>query len=397
MFLKNKLYSLDKMKFQNFSLRNNSQWLLICVLVLIVFFILWNLYLLVQQTESDERQRMELWALAQQQFTENINLNDDVDPLIFNVLTSENNIPMIVVDADENIVSFNNIDRQRAVARDSAFLKKTLARIKRENPPIDIVFGDTINQQIYYGNSSLLNKLRLYPLALFLVIMSMGILLFVYLRASQIAQQNKLWTGMAKETAHQIGTPLSSLLGWVSLLKSKGVEEASHMEKDLNRLEVITHRFSKIGSLPSLKQTDVVAVTLEVFEYLKLRTPKGIELSFHSQIKSQNIPLNSELYSWVIENLIKNSIDSLKDKGRIEIKILGNEENIEVLVQDSGSGIPKKMHKKVFNPGVTTKKRGWGLGLSLAKRIVEEYHGGKISLLKTGKKQGACFRIELPR
>jgi hypothetical protein len=141
---------------------------------------------------------------------------------------------MIVVDADENIVSFNNIDRQRAVARDSAFLKKTLARIKRENPPIDIVFGDTINQQIYYGNSSLLNKLRLYPLALFLVIMSMGILLFVYLRASQIAQQNKLWTGMAKETAHQIGTPLSSLLGWVSLLKSKGVEEASHMEKDLN-------------------------------------------------------------------------------------------------------------------------------------------------------------------
>ena len=154
MFLKNKLYSLDKMKFQNFSLRNNSQWLLICVLVLIVFFILWNLYLLVQQTESDERQRMELWALAQQQFTENINLNDDVDPLIFNVLTSENNIPMIVVDADENIVSFNNIDPQRAVARDSAFLKKTLARIKRENPPIDIVFGDTINQHDIYETDS---------------------------------------------------------------------------------------------------------------------------------------------------------------------------------------------------------------------------------------------------
>ena len=242
------------MKFPTFSWKDNSQWLLIITLVIMVFFILWNLFLLVQQTEGDERQRMELWALAQQQFTQNIDLNEDVDPLIFNVLTSENNIPMIVVDADDRIVSFNNIDPQKAVMRDSAYLKKTLARIKRENPPIDIVYENTVNQRMYYGNSSLLNKLRFYPLALLLVVLIMTSLLVVYLRATQTAIQNKLWTGMAKETAHQIGTPLSSLLGWVSLLKSKGIEEAKHMENDLKRLETITHRFSKIGSLPNLKK-----------------------------------------------------------------------------------------------------------------------------------------------
>lgn len=384
------------MKFPAFSWRDNSRWLLICALVLVVFFILWNLYLLVQQTESDERQRMELWALAQQQFTQNIDLNEDVDPLIFNVLTSENNIPMIVVDADDRIVSFNNIDPQRAVARDSAFLKKTLARIKRENPPIEIVYENTVNQRMYYGNSSLLNKLRLYPLALLLVVLSMGTMLFVYLKATQSALQNKLWTGMAKETAHQIGTPLSSLLGWVSLLQSKGVDEAKHMEKDLKRLETITHRFSKIGSLPTLTKTDVVAATEEVFEYLKLRTPKGIDMVFSSEVKKKEIRLNKELYCWVIENLIKNSIDALKDKGAIQLQISDKAKQIEILVQDNGVGIPKKMHKKIFMPGVTTKKRGWGLGLSLSRRIVEEYHNGKIGLHKTGKKQGTCFKIELP-
>ena len=367
------------MKFPAFSWRDNSRWLLICALVLVVFFILWNLYLLVQQTESDERQRMELWALAQQQFTQNIDLNEDVDPLIFNVLTSENNIPMIVVDADDRIVSFNNIDPQRAVARDSAFLKKTLARIKRENPPIEIVYENTVNQRMYYGNSSLLNKL-----------------LFVYLRATQSALQNKLWTGMAKETAHQIGTPLSSLLGWVSLLQSKGVDEAKHMEKDLKRLETITHRFSKIGSLPTLTKTDVVAATEEVFEYLKLRTPKGIDMVFSSEFKKKEIRLNKELYCWVIENLIKNSIDALKDKGTIQLQISDKAKQIEILVQDNGVGIPKKMHKKIFTPGVPTKKRGWGLGLSLSRRIIEEYHNGKIGLQKTEKKQGTCFKIELP-
>ena len=384
------------MKFPTFSWKDNSRWLLIITLVIMVFFILWNLFLLVQQTEGDERQRMELWALAQQQFTQNIDLNEDVDPLIFNVLTSENNIPMIVVDADDRIVSFNNIDPQKAVMRDSAYLKKTLARIKRENPPIDIVYENTVNQRMYYGNSSLLNKLRFYPLALLLVVLIMTSLLVVYLRATQTAIQNKLWTGMAKETAHQIGTPLSSLLGWVSLLKSKGIEEAKHMENDLKRLETITHRFSKIGSLPNLKKNDLVAATKEVFEYLSLRTPKSIEMRFSSKTPKKEILLNKELYCWVIENLIKNSIDALKDKGVIELQITEKNSHVEIWVQDTGQGIPKNMHKKIFLPGVTTKKRGWGLGLSLSKRIIEEYHNGKIGLQKTAKNKGTCFKIELP-
>lgn len=384
------------MKFPTFSWKDNSRWLLISALVVMVFYVLWNLYLLVEQAESDERQRMELWAIAQQQFTQNIDLNEDVNPMIFNVLTSEKNIPMIVVDADDRIVSFNNIDPQRAVMRDSVYLKKILTRIKRENPPIEIVYESTVNQRMYYGNSSLLNKLRFYPLALLLVVVFMTTLLVVYFRATQTALQSKLWTGMAKETAHQIGTPLSSLLGWVSLLQSKGVEEAKHMEKDLKRLETITHRFSKIGSLPSLKKTDLVDASKEVFEYLRLRTPKGIEMHFSSQTQKKVILLNRELYCWVIENLIKNSVDALKDKGLIELQIKEKSKHIEILVQDSGVGIPKKMQKKIFTPGITTKKRGWGLGLSLSKRIIEEYHNGKISLQKTAKNNGACFKIELP-
>ena len=243
---------------------------ILVVLTATVVFILWSLFQLVKQTETDERQRMEVWALAQKQFVKDIDLNDDVDPLIFEVLTSENSIPMIVVDQYDNIVSFNNIDPQRALLKDSLLLKKTLEDLKKQNDPIEIVFENAVNQRMYYGQSTILEKLKLYPGALLLVLLTISSLVFFYLRTSQIAIQNKLWTGMAKETAHQLGTPISSLMGWVSMLKTKGVEDTitMPMEADLKRLETITNRFSKIGSLPIKKRTDIVRASRDVFDYL---------------------------------------------------------------------------------------------------------------------------------
>ena len=238
-----------------FDWKSKGRMTILVVLTAMVVFILWNLFQLVKQAEIDERHRMEVWALAQKQFVKDIDLNDDVDPLIFEVLTSENSIPMIVVDEYDNIVSFNNIDPQRALLKDSLLLKNTLKDLIKQNDPIEIVFENAVNQRMYYGQSSVLEKLKLYPGALFLLLLTIGALVFFYLRTFQIAVQNKLWTGMAKETAHQLGTPISSLMGWVSMLKTKGVEDTiiMPMEDDLKRLETITNRFSKIGSLPVMK------------------------------------------------------------------------------------------------------------------------------------------------
>ena len=250
-----------------FDWKSKGRMLILVLLTATVVFILWSLFQLVKQTEIDERHRMEVWALAQKQFVKDIDLNDDVDPLIFKVLTSENSIPMIVVDEYDNIVSFNNIDPQRAQLKDSLLLKNTLKDLKKQNDPIEIVFENAVNQRMYYGQSTILEKLKLYPSALLLLLLTISGLVFFYLRTSQIAVQNKLWTGMAKETAHQLGTPLSSLMGWVSMLKTKGVEDTitMPMEADLKRLETIANRFSKIGSLPVMKNTDIVEASRNVF------------------------------------------------------------------------------------------------------------------------------------
>ncbi|MGB1942195.1 MAG: sensor histidine kinase, partial [Flavobacteriaceae bacterium] len=265
-------------------MKSQSRLVILILLSATVALILWSLFRLVKQTEIDERQRMEVWALAQKQFVKDIDLNDDVDPLIFEVLTSENSIPMIVVDENDKIISFNNINPQRALLNDSLLLKNTLKNLKKQNDPIEIVFENAVNQRMYYGQSATLEKLKLYPSALLLLLLTIGALVYFYLRTSQIAVQNKLWTGMAKETAHQLGTPLSSLMGWVSILKSKGIEEkiTTPMEADLKRLETITNRFSKIGSLPVKTDTDIVSSSREVFDYLSGKVSQGIEFKFNA-------------------------------------------------------------------------------------------------------------------
>lgn len=387
------------MKTPAFYLKSQSRPVILILLTATVALILWSLFRLVKQTEIDERQRMEIWALAQKQFVKEIDLNDNVDPLIFEVLTSENSIPMIVVDENDKIISFNNINPQRALLNDSLFLKNTLENLKKQNDPIEIVFENAVNQRMYYGQSATLEKLKLYPSALLLLLLTIGALLYFYLRTSQIAVQNKLWTGMAKETAHQLGTPLSSLMGWVSILKSKGIEEkiTTPMEADLKRLETITNRFSKIGSLPVKIDTDIVSSSREVFDYLSGKASKGIEFKFNASTTKINLTVNKELYCWVIENLLNNAIDAVVGKGTIELSIVDKKDKVLIHVIDNGKGIPKQLVNRIFQPGVTTKRRGWGLGLSLCRRIIEDYHQGSIQVRSTAENKGTHFEIALKR
>ena len=387
------------MKTPAFYLKSQPRLVILILLSATVALILWSLFRLVKQTEIDERQRMEVWALAQKQFVKDIDLNDDVDPLIFEVLTSENSIPMIVVDENDKIISFNNINPQRALLNDSLLLKNTLENLKKQNDPIEIVFENAVNQRMYYGQSATLEKLKLYPSALLLLLLTIGALVYFYLRTSQIAVQNKLWTGMAKETAHQLGTPLSSLIGWVTILKSKGIEEkiTTPMEADLKRLETITNRFSKIGSLPVKTETDIVSSSREVFDYLFGKVSQGIEFKFNASATTINLTVNKELYCWVIENLLNNAIDAVVGKGTIELSIIDEKDKILIHVIDNGKGIPKQLVNRIFQPGVTTKKRGWGLGLSLCRRIIEDYHQGSIQVRSTAENKGTHFEIALKR
>ena len=387
------------MKTPAFYLKSQPRLVILILLSATVALILWSLFRLVKQTEIDERQRMEVWALAQKQFVKDIDLSDDVDPLIFEVLTSENSIPMIVVDENDKIISFNNINPQRALLNDSLLLKNTLKNLKKQNDPIEIVFENAVNQRMYYGQSATLEKLKLYPSALLLLLLTIGALVYFYLRTSQIAVQNKLWTGMAKETAHQLGTPLSSLMGWVSILKSKGIEEkiTTPMEADLKRLETITNRFSKIGSLPVKTDTDIVSSSREVFDYLSGKVSQGIEFKFNASATTINLTVNKELYCWVIENLLNNAIDAVVGKGTIELSIVDDKDKVLIHVIDNGKGIPKQLVNRIFQPGVTTKKRGWGLGLSLCRRIIEDYHEGSIQVRSTAENKGTHFEIALQK
>ena len=380
-----------------FDWKSKGRMAILVLLTATVVFILWSLFQLVKQTEIDERQRMEVWALAQKQFVKDIDLNDDVDPLIFKVLTSENSIPMIVVDEHDNIVSFNNIDPQRALLKDSLLLKNTLKNLKKQNDPIEIIFENAVNQRMYYGQSTMLEKLKLYPGALLLLLLTISGLVFFYLRTSQIAIQNKLWTGMAKETAHQLGTPLSSLMGWVSMLKTKGVGDTvtTPMEADLKRLETITNRFSKIGSLPIKMRTDIVRASRDVFDYLAGKASKGITFTFYSSTNEIHLKINKDLYCWVVENLLNNAIDAVVGEGKIELSLLEEKDRVLINVIDTGKGISKRLVKRIFQPGFTTKKRGWGLGLSLCRRIIEDYHQGNIQVHTSSKDKGTHFEIIL--
>ena len=364
----------------------------------IVSLILWNTYSFFKRFKNEERLKMEIVATAMKEFAKNQNLEADIS-LEDKIIKSNTNIPMILVDENGNIGadSYLNLDPEKA--KDPTYLQEQLEIMKEQNNPIEIDFAKNRTQYIYYRNSDLLNKLSYYPLTLILILALFLALIYMMFTSNKIAEQNKLWTGMAKETAHQIGTPLSSLLGWIAILKMENVDDnyIDEIEKDVHRLNTIANRFSKIGSLPTLKKSDVVASTKKAYEYLEYRSSKQIAFSFESSQQEIYTNLNEELYSWVIENLIKNSIDAMMGKGKLAVAISVDTEHIKINITDTGKGMAKSQLKKIFNPGFTSKKRGWGLGLSLSKRIIEDYHKGKIFVKNSELNKGTTFQIILAK
>ena len=361
-----------------------------------VGFTLWNTNKLIQRIQNDERQQMELWGLAQQELASNTNLNQPINPLTFKIMTGENTIPMIVVDTKNKVLFSSNINERKLAQDTIGYVTELIKEFSATHAPVEIIYSDSLYQKMYYGNSKLINQLRYYPIAFFLIVAFLGTLLVAYYKSTQQVVANKLWTGMAKETAHQLGTPISSLLGWITILDQHEVDEMllSQIKSDIKRLETISARFSKIGSLPNKKHTKLSDVVQELVSYMQIRIPKDITLCVNENGNENLVKINSELVAWVLENLIKNSIDAIRGDGTITID-LNWEKVAKITIRDSGNGIPKKLQKTIFNPGVTTKKRGWGLGLSLAKRIVEEYHDGKL-ILKESSEKGSAFEVLLP-
>ena len=358
----------------------------------IVSLILWNTNSFFKKFKEEERLKMEIWATAQLELLQS-SIDDDPGNLTIKVLQNNTSTPMILVNKDGSTKT-NNMPAEQA--SDSSYIQKRIIRFKNENIPISIDQQGEHLATLYYGNSEVLTKLKYYPIALLLIIFLFGAVIFFFFKTSKASEQNKLWAGMAKETAHQIATPLSSLLGWNELLKTEKISPdiTKEIEKDISRLETITERFSKIGSLPKLDEYDIVTETREAYDYLRHRSSKLIHFSFDSKIENLSVQMNKPLYNWTIENLVKNGIDAMKGKGSISIEIVPDGKYVNILVTDTGHGISKGNFQSIFNPGVTSKKRGWGLGLSLVKRIVEEYHKGKIKVLSSSK-EGTIMQISL--
>jgi len=324
-------------------------------------------------------------------------LNDLIESFFSEVVVNSASVPVIITDSTKtNVIITGNIeDRELS---DSIFLQKTIEQMASENTPIEIDLTGQGKTYIFYKDSYLLTQLRFYPFVQFSII---GLFLFIaYLLFSTArkSEQNQVWVGMSKETAHQLGTPLSSIMAWLELLRLKDADEEAitEMEKDVNRLKTITERFSKIGSGTNLNEEDIVKIIYDSVEYIKSRTSKNIQ--YHINIAKNRaiiIPVNLHLFEWVIENICMNAVDAMSGKGELNVDISEDESCITIDFSDTGKGIPKSNFKAVFNPGYTSKRRGWGLGLSLAKRIINDYHSGKIFVKSSTIDKGTTFRIVL--
>jgi len=377
----------------NFNPKNKiSNIFLLIASFVIVSLILWNTNSFFKKFKEEERYKMEIWATAQSELLQSSE-DRDLGNLHVKIFQNNTSTPMILVNKDGSVKT-NNMSEE--IESDSVLIQKKILKFRGENTPISIDYDGESLATLYYGNSEVLNKLKYYPIALLLIILLFGTVIFFFFKTNKASEQNKLWAGMAKETAHQISTPLTSLLGWNELLKNEGINNAitSEIEKDIDRLQTITERFSNIGSLPKLERKDIVEETRKAFDYLRLRSSRLIHYSFNTHIDTLPVLLNSALYNWTIENLVKNGIDAMKGKGTISIEIMPNGKFVNILISDTGQGIPKSNFNTIFDPGVTSKKRGWGLGLSLVKRIVEEYHKGKIKVLNSNK-EGTVMQISL--
>ena len=350
---------------------------------------------LVKSLAEEERKKMELWAEATREIADIESEISDYT-LILKVIQYNETVPVIVVDDAGEVLDHRNLNPSRS--DNPEYLRRQLEAMKKKNEPIEIEFFDDTRQFIHYNDSRLLVWLLYYPYIQLLVILLYLLTAYYAFSISRKAEQNQVWLGMSKETAHQLGTPTSSLIAMLELMKDKNYDRLllDELEKDINRLEKITERFSKIGSRPALKNDNIANVIENSLEYLRSRTPRRIVFVKDFRIPPEMaVPVNVSLFGWVIENVCKNALDAMEGAGELRVSVTDQAQTIFVDIGDTGRGIPRNLFKTIFKPGYSTRRNGWGLGLSLSKRIIEEYHGGRIFVYQSALNAGTTIRIVL--
>jgi len=371
---------------------------------------------LIKELATQERERMDIWAKATERLAK-ADVDSDFE-FMLGIISANNTIPVLISDSQGNISEFRNFnlpdknDKDKSLysdlsERNQKYLSGRLAKALGKNSLktaarnsdhfIEVELGPGLNQYIYYEDSSLLHSLSLYPYIQMIVTIILAVILYMALVYTKRAEQNRLWVGLSKETAHQLGTPISSLMAWTEYLDASGVDKevTGEIDKDVKRLSTIADRFSKIGSLPEMQLEYINEIVTNSLGYMKNRVSGRVEIIQHLSADDHGVKLSRPLIEWVMENLTKNAVDAMQGAGRIDITTGSDRNIVWIEVRDTGKGIARKNFKRVFNPGYTTKKRGWGLGLTLVKRIIEEYHGGRIYVKESEPGAGTTFRIEL--
>lgn len=381
-------------------MRNNfiskiNNWFVFVLLTIIVAGLAVSSNFLINHLRKKETDRIKSLATAVKYLQDN-NVDSRLNDLSLNVIDENKDIPIIITDKNRNLIESKNIDEE--ILNNPEKLKQKIAEMDDKYPPFEIQLPNFNNQFVFYDNSDLLNYLRYYPYALGLFIGLYLLFSFWFLRTIKKSDESMLWAGLAKETAHQIGTPLSSMIGWVEVMKldvNRNDDGLLEINKDINRLKTISERFSKIGSVPELNDLNLKETVQQNFDYLKSRISRKVNFELKVPSREILIPHNRILMSWVIENLVKNAVDAMKGEGKLEISLYSKNNYVLIDVIDSGSGMTNTQMRSAFKPGYSTKKRGWGLGLSLAKRVINEYHNGDIKIAESEVGKGTTFRIVL--
>ena len=381
-------------------MRNNfiskiNNWFVFVLLTIIVAGLAVSSNFLINHLRKKETDRIKSLATAVKYLQDN-NVDSRLNDLSLNVIDENKDIPIIITDKNRNLIESKNIDEE--ILNNPEKLKQKIAEMDDKYPPFEIQLPNFNNQFVFYDNSDLLNYLRYYPYALGLFIGLYLLFSFWFLRTIKKSDESMLWAGLAKETAHQIGTPLSSMIGWIEVMKldaNRNDDGLLEINKDINRLKTITERFSKIGSVPELNDLNLKETVQQNFDYLKSRISRKVNFELKVPSREILIPHNRILMSWVIENLVKNAVDAMKGEGKLEISLYSKNNYVLIDVKDSGSGMTNTQMRSAFKPGYSTKKRGWGLGLSLAKRVINEYHNGDIKIAESEVGKGTTFRIVL--
>ena len=379
-------------------MRNRTiSWIILVFALLFVGTSVWFTQRLSRQFAEIEKQRMEVWAEATRQLVI-ADENTDIS-LYSSIIEANTTIPVYMTDADFHVILTRNVPEPKKDVE--AFYQDKIEHLRESQTPIEVHVSPGVTQYIFYEESSLLRQLRFFPWVQMLVVLSFIALLVTYIITSYRNEQNRVWVGLTKETAHQLGTPISSLNGWLELLRTRYPEDdlLPDVATDINRLQLVAERFSRIGSAPTLQPTDLRQVVEQTYAYMRTRISKKVEMELKIDLPAESgaavVQADAPLMAWVVENLIKNAVDAMNGRGWIGLHLLREGETVILDVTDTGKGIERKRYTQVFRPGYTTKSRGWGLGLSLCKRIVEDYHRGKIFVHQSVVGKGTTFRVVL--